>query len=212
MNLAAALASVVLLASPAPAPVAAAADGPARAPDVTRALERAGVNAPEIERALKEIEPALAPDMAWLVATMPEVDLRALKADFLLRNVRLADRARREAPWGRELPESIFRQYVLPYASVNERRDDWRQDFLDRFAREAWKFKDPIDAVKWINDRLPDMLNVHFHAEKRKKPDQSPYESMELGWASCTGLSILVIDACRACGIPARMVGCPAWK
>ncbi|MFM8783937.1 MAG: hypothetical protein ACKOFI_01975, partial [Phycisphaerales bacterium] len=187
MNLAAALASVVLLASPAPAPVAAAADGPARAPEVTRALERAGVNAPEIERALKEIEPALAPDMAWLVATMPEVDLRALKADFLLRNVRLAGRARREAPWGKDLPESIVRQYVLPYASVNERRDDWRQDFLDRFAREAWKFKDPIDAVKWINDRLPDMLNVHFHAEKRKKPDQSPYESMELGWASCTG-------------------------
>jgi transglutaminase-like putative cysteine protease len=56
------------------------------------------------------------------------------------------------------------------------------------------------------------MLNVHFHATKRKKPDQSPYESMELNWASCTGLSILVIDACRACGIPARMVGCPAWK
>jgi hypothetical protein len=56
------------------------------------------------------------------------------------------------------------------------------------------------------------MLNVHFHATKRRKPDQSPYESMELGWASCTGLSILVIDACRACGIPARMAGCPAWK
>jgi hypothetical protein len=101
---------------------------------------------------------------------------------------------------------------VLPYANVNERRDDWRQDFFDRFAKEAWKHKDPIDAVRWINDKLPDMLNVHFHATKRKKPDQSPYESMELNYASCTGLSILVIDACRACGIPARMVGCPAWK
>ena len=181
-------------------------------PDYARALERAGANGGELKRAVETIEPEYRADMQWLVATMPEPDLQALKADFLLTNVRLAERARREAPWGKDIPESIFRQYVLPYANVNERRDDWRQDFFDRFAKEAWKFKDPIDAVKWINDKLPDMLNVHFHATKRRKPDQSPYESMELNYASCTGLSILVIDACRACGIPARMAGCPAWK
>jgi hypothetical protein len=152
MAFAAVLASIVLLApvgASAPDTVAAprTADAPARAPEVVRAIERAGPNAPEIERALKDIEPALAADMAWLVATMPEIDLRALKADYLLKNVRLADRARREAPWGKDLPESIYRQYVLPYASVNERRDDWRQDFLDRFSKEAWKFKDPIDVA-----------------------------------------------------------------
>jgi hypothetical protein len=181
-------------------------------PDLARSLERAGDNAAELKRAIETIEPAFRADMEWLVATMPEIDLKALKAEFLVKNVRLAERARAEAPWGKAIPESIFRQYVLPYVNVNERRDDWRQDFFDRFTKEAWKFKDPIDATKWINDHLPDALNVHFHATKRRKPDQSPYESMELNYASCTGLSILVIDACRACGIPARMVGCPAWK
>ena len=181
-------------------------------PDLARSLERAGDNAAELKRAIETIEPAFRADMEWLVATMPEIDLKSLKAEFLVKNVRLAERARAEAPWGKAIPESIFRQYVLPYVNVNERRDDWRQDFFDRFTKEAWKFKDPIDATKWINDHLPDALNVHFHATKRRKPDQSPYESMELNYASCTGLSILVIDACRACGIPARMVGCPAWK
>ena len=181
-------------------------------PDLARSLERAGDNAAELKRAIETIEPAFRADMEWLVATMPEIDLKALKAEFLVKNVRLAERARAEAPWGKAIPESIFRQYVLPYVNVNERRDDWRQDFFDRFTKEAWKFRDPIDATKWINDHLPDALNVHFHATKRRKPDQSPYESMELNYASCTGLSILVIDACRACGIPARMVGCPAWK
>ncbi len=34
---------------------------------------------------------------------------------------------------------------------------------------------------------------------------------MSSGLASCTGLSILMIDACRACGIPARFVGIPMW-
>jgi transglutaminase-like putative cysteine protease len=35
---------------------------------------------------------------------------------------------------------------------------------------------------------------------------------METGMASCTGLSILLIDACRAVGIPARLVGTPLWS
>ncbi|MFO0963866.1 MAG: transglutaminase-like domain-containing protein [Phycisphaerales bacterium] len=181
-------------------------------PDYARALERAGANGGELKRAVELTPPALRGDMQWLIATMPERDLRELKAEFLVKNLVLADRARREAPWGARLPDELWRQYVLPYASLNERRDDWRQDFFDRFHEQAWKFKDPIDAVKWINDHLPDMVKVHFSADKRKKPDQSPYESMEIGWASCTGLSILVVDACRAVGIPARITGCPAWK
>jgi hypothetical protein len=181
------------------APPAPSSSTPAESqPDLARSLERAGDNAAALKQAIDSIEPAYRADMEWLIATMPEIDLKALTAEFLLKNVRLAERARLEAPWGKDMPESIFRQYVLPYANVNERRDDWRQDFFDRFTKEAWKFKDPIDATKWINDHLPDALNVHFHATKRKKPDQSPYESMELNYASCTGLSILVIDACRA--------------
>ena len=29
--------------------------------------------------------------------------------------------------------------------------------------------------------------------------------------ASCTGLSVLLVDALRAAGIPARFAGTPAW-
>ena len=31
------------------------------------------------------------------------------------------------------------------------------------------------------------------------------------GYASCTGVSILFVDALRTIGIPARVVGTPAW-
>ena len=34
---------------------------------------------------------------------------------------------------------------------------------------------------------------------------------MEIGMASCTGLSILLVDACRAVGIPARLAGVLTW-
>ncbi|MEO2022226.1 MAG: transglutaminase-like domain-containing protein, partial [Pirellulaceae bacterium] len=49
------------------------------------------------------------------------------------------------------------------------------------------------------------------YSTKRAKADQSPYESMESGLASCTGLSVLLVDACRSVGIPARVVGTPLW-
>ena len=35
---------------------------------------------------------------------------------------------------------------------------------------------------------------------------------MESGRATCTGLSIILTDACRAVGIPARAVGTPMWS
>ena len=54
------------------------------------------------------------------------------------------------------------------------------------------------------------MVKVKY-STKRRRADQSPSESMEIGLASCTGLSILLTDACRAVGVPARLVGIPNW-
>jgi hypothetical protein len=176
-----------------------------------QALALARTNADALRSALAAVEPESRDDLEWLVRTMPPGDLAALKPEFLLRNVRLAHRARDGSPWGRDLPPELFRQYVLPYASLNERRDDWRQDFVDRFAAGAWKFTDPIDAVRWINDRLMADCKVGFDWTKRIKTEQSPYETMQVGWGSCTAMSILLVDACRAAGIPARIVGIPAW-
>ena len=38
-----------------------------------------------------------------------------------------------------------------------------------------------------------------------------PYESTESGFASCTGLSIMLTDALRSVGVPARIAGTPMW-
>jgi hypothetical protein len=53
--------------------------------------------------------------------------------------------------------------------------------------------------------------NKRSHPTKRQKPDQRPSESIAIGFASCTGLSILIADALRAAGIPARLAGAPRW-
>ena len=36
--------------------------------------------------------------------------------------------------------------------------------------------------------------------------------TITFGFASCTGVSIMFVDALRAVGVPARLVGTPAWN
>ena len=198
----------------------AGADSPVPAPELLSAeyrsavaerLAKAGDNASNLAEAIREAPPEQREAVGFLIANMPERDLKVLGKDYLLANVRYAYLAREATPWGPKIPKELFFEYVLPYASVNERRDDWRKDFYDRFIAVAKESPTPGEAVKRLNVEVFKTFNVAYHATKRPKPDQSPYESIAAGYASCTGLSILLIDACRAVGIPARLVGTPMW-
>jgi len=178
---------------------------------VLAALARAGDNWPEMAFALRNAEDAHVEAVAFLVANMPDRDLASLKGAFILENVELAYKAREETPWGKGIPDEIFLNDVLPYASLNERRDDWRRDFYERFLPVVRDCKTAGEAAVKINAEAFQMLGVEYHATKRPKPDQSPYETMEAKYASCTGLTIIVVDACRAVGIPMRVAGTPSW-
>ncbi len=149
--------------------------------------------------------------LVFLLENMPEQDLKSLKPEFVLKNVRLAHEARKATSWAAAVPLELFHEQVLPYASINERRDDWREDFMKRFLPMVKELKSAEEAVAKLNIEVFKTFDVKYHATKRPKPDQSPYESIEARFASCTGLSILLIDACRAVGIPARFVGTPSW-
>src|SRR4051794_4529657 len=74
---------------------------------VEAALPRAGANRSELLEALRRVPAGQRASMAFLIANMPERDLRSLSAAFLLENVELAHRARAEAPWGRRLSDDV---------------------------------------------------------------------------------------------------------
>lgn len=170
-------------------------------PDKSQSWERLVNNAPT----------DLFQSLTFLLENMPEADLKSLSPEYLLKNVKLAHEARNATPWAKSVPEELFLEQVLPYASINERRDEWRQDFMQKFLPMVRDLKTAEEAVAKLNIEVFKTFNVKYHATKRPKPDQSPLESIEAGYASCTGLSILLIDACRAVGIPARFVGTPSW-
>ncbi|MCG8476861.1 MAG: transglutaminase-like domain-containing protein [Cytophagales bacterium] len=179
-------------------------------PAFEQALLRAGSNAKEFEQVWEKIPETQRKGFEFLVAHMPDRDLKELKSDLLLKNLKWAYRAREEFVWAKQLPDSVFFNEVLPYASFNERRDDWREDFYNKFSPLVKGCRTVEEAIDTVNHAIMNIVKVKY-STARKKADQSPYESMEQGLASCTGLSILLTDAFRSVGIPSRIAGTPNW-
>ena len=98
--------------------------------------------------------------------------------------------------------------------TVNEARSDWRPLLFEKLAMSPTPTKTLAEVAVFVNQHIWSELNpskpVYF------KPQQTPliYDPMSaisFGFASCTGLSILYVDALRSVGVPARLVGTPAW-
>lgn len=178
---------------------------------LAKSLELAGDNRSEIEGALQGLTDEQKEGMQFLIENMPLRDLTSLKASFLQEHVRLAYEAFNKAPWKEQVPKDIFLNNVLPYAVINERRDAWREDFINRFSPLVAEAKTSGQAGVILNQKIFGMLKVKY-STGRRKADQCPAESIETGLASCSGLSVLLIDACRAVGVPARFAGTPLWS
>jgi len=143
-------------------------------------------------------------DVDFILKYAPPQDL-PLDGGYVTNNCVLAAEARRTAI--ETYPDEIYLDYVLPYSVIREGCDDWRGEFRDRFSPLVADCASAYEAAVLLDRTIWDMIGVHYNV-KRDKARQSPRHSMRIGMASCTGISILLIDACRAVGIPARLVGC----
>lgn len=177
---------------------------------VENRLALAKENRQELVKALTSIPKDQQKGMAFLVENMPDSDLLNLKASFLLANHDLAYKAKQQVPWGKDIPDELFFNNVLPYANLDEKRDPWRKEFFDRCMPMIKDCKTPTEATQKLNSELFKTLKLRY-APQRRAPNLSPAESIAQGNASCTGLSIVLSDACRSVCIPTRIVGTPNW-
>ena len=71
----------------------------------------------------------------------------------------------------------------------------------------------PLDAerLRAVNAALFDRLSVVYDPARTRVPNQSVQETLRRGAATCTGLSLVLVAALRSLGMPARVVGTPAW-
>lgn len=149
-------------------------------------------------------------DLAFLIVNMPAADRDTMSLSLLMENIEYAHIAKDKYSWSQTLPNDIYSTYVLPYCVVDEVRDSWRKELYELFSPVVDTCKTMEEAVLAVGRCIPSMTGVEYNT-LREKTNQSPRESMRQGMASCTGLSILLIDAYRSIGIPARFVGTASW-
>ena len=139
------------------------------------------------------------------------------------RTVHLALQTKVDYAWADGVPRHIFFEYILNYACANEARTNWRplfagavqriiasagvdvdqtrvEDIVTLISKEIWSAlsPDPTKPIHFVAGQTPLILD--------------PMSVIAYGYASCTGMSIALVFALRAAGIPARLVGTPAWN
>ncbi len=147
---------------------------------------------------------------SFLIAYMPERDLKTLSIPYIKDLIDGAYKVKKEFPWCSKLPDSIFFNEVLPYYCFDDERDNWRNDFYLKFSPLVKNTKDVRQAIKAVNANIRELLSVEYNT-KRSIVNISPFQSIKEKMATCTGLSFLLVDAFRSVGIPARMAGTPMW-
>ena len=159
-----------------------------------------------LQTLLAETPEAEKRDMAFLLKNMPDADREGMDLELLKENVEYANIARAKYSWAKAVPQDVYLHDVLPYHVVDEVRDAWRKDLYEMFSPAVDTCKTMYEALCAVNANIPRLTGVDYNT-KREKTNQSPHESMRQGMASCTGLAILLVDAYRAVGIPARFAG-----
>ena len=148
--------------------------------------------------------------LAFLQQHQPASDAASLNEDVLRVGVWHALEARNATAWARAVPWDIFLNDVLPYAVLNEARDNWRPLFHHAFMPLVRHTSSTVEAALALNAHIWDVLDVQYE-EKLSPHVTAPLEAVAYKRASCTGLSVLLVDACRAVGIPARMALVGQW-
>ena len=126
--------------------------------------------------------------------------------DFYARQVRLSLQARRELPWGKQVPEREFRHFVLPPRVNNEDMDDFRDLYYTEL-RQRVQGLTMTEAILEVNHWC------HEHVTYRPTSARTlgPVSTVRTAYGRCGEESVLTVAALRTVGIPARQVYTPRW-
>ena len=144
--------------------------------------------------------------MEFLYAYMPLSDLADYEPSFYLSQVRYAFKAREEMPWGKDVPEDVFRHFVLVYRVNNENLDTARMVMY----REL---KGRVQGMTIEEAALEVNHWCHEHVAYRASDGRTsaPLATMRTSLGRCGEESTFTVTAMRAVGIPARQCYTPRW-
>lgn len=144
--------------------------------------------------------------MMFLYAYMTPGDIADYSGEFYLKNVRLALQDRKQTTWGAQIPDLIFRHFVLPVRVNNENLDNAREVFRQELMPRVEKLS-MYDAVLKVNHWCHEKV-VYTPTDSRTS---APLATVKTAYGRCGEESTFLVAALRAVGIPARQVYTPRW-
>ena len=144
--------------------------------------------------------------LEFLYAYMPLADITDYPGEFHLMNIRASQRAAEEMPWGKTIPEDLFRHFVLPVRVNNEQLDSARVVFYKEL-KDRVKSLSLYDAILEVNHWCHEKA-VYMPSDARTS---SPLATVSTAYGRCGEESTLLVAALRSVGIPARQVYTPRW-
>ncbi len=144
--------------------------------------------------------------LKFLYAYMPLADVTDYPTSFFADNVRMSFKARKEMPWGKNVPELLFRHFVVPIRVNNEALDNARSVFYN-------ELKDRIKGLSMMDAIIE--VNHWCHEKVTYQPSDArtsaPLATLKTATGRCGEESTFAVAALRAVGIPARQVYTPRW-
>lgn len=144
--------------------------------------------------------------MQFLYAYMNLADIVDYSSDFYLQNVRASFKAQEEMPWGKDVPEKLFRHFVLPVRVNNESLDSSRIVFYGELKDrvKGLSMKDAaLEVNHWCHEKA-----IYAPSDARTR---SPLATVKTALGRCGEESTFAVAALRSVGIPARQVYTPRW-
>ncbi len=142
----------------------------------------------------------------YLLAFMPLSDLADYSGGFFLENARVALKARREMPWGKDIPEDIFLHFVLPPRVNNENLDSFRlvmyEELKARLKGLSMK-QAALEVNHWCHEKV-----TYKGSDERTS---GPLSTIRYSYGRCGEESTFFVAALRMAGIPARQVYTSRW-
>ena len=148
--------------------------------------------------------------------------------------IHLALQAKRDFACADAVPRNIWQEYVLNYASLNEGRTSVRKLLRKRLVEPLFIDNNNNNSDNNENRTIAEtvrILNTHMWtllASSSSNDNNAtssivfvagqtpaifdPTSVLAFGYASCTGLAILMVEALRTAGVPARVAGTAAWN
>ena len=142
----------------------------------------------------------------FLYAYMPLADVTDYSVEFHLENVRATFAAREQMPWGKKVPDLLFKHFVLPLRVNNEALDMSRPIFFEEL-KERVRGMSMEEAILEVNH----WCHEHVTYQPSDSRTLSPLACMKTAIGRCGEESTFTVAALRSIGIPARQVYTPRW-